>query len=99
MALFKDTPLTERLTAQFRVEVYNLPNHPNFASPLYPGFAAAADNNGIDGATGRGIGFLPDGTARARSSHEVSCSTRAPDQRAPDVGPDSRGKSRALCAS
>ena len=59
LALFKDTPVTERLTAQIRVEVYNLPNHPNFASPLYPGFAAAADNNGIDGATGRGIGFLP----------------------------------------
>ncbi len=58
-SIFKNTSITEKITAQFRVEFYNLPNHPNFASPLYPGFAAAGDNNGIDGVTGRGIGFLP----------------------------------------
>ncbi len=44
---------------QFRAEFYNLPNHPNFANPLLPGFIALADNNGIDPVSGRGIGFLP----------------------------------------
>jgi hypothetical protein len=36
-SLFKDTPLnriSEKLTAQFRVEVFNILNHPNFAPPL-----------------------------------------------------------------
>ncbi len=58
-SIFKNTPIHERITLQFRAEFYNLPNHPNFASPLYPGFEALADNNGIDPVTGRGIGFLP----------------------------------------
>jgi len=58
-SVFKNTPITERLKVQFRAEFYNLPNHPNFASPLYPGFAASAGNNGIDPVSGRGIGFLP----------------------------------------
>src|SRR5256712_823086 len=58
-SIFKNTPINERLTAQFRVEFYNLPNHPNFASPLYPGFSADASFNGIDPVTGRGSGFFP----------------------------------------
>jgi len=58
-SIFKDTQITERLKMQFRAEFYNLPNHPNFASPLYPGFEVLADNNGIDPATGLGTGFFP----------------------------------------
>jgi carboxypeptidase family protein/TonB-dependent receptor-like protein len=58
-SIFKNTQITERLNLQFRAEFYNLPNHPNFASPLYPNFEAFADNNGIDPVTGHGIGFLP----------------------------------------
>ena len=58
-SIFKDTQITERLKVQFRAEFYNLPNHPNFASPLYPGFSAAADNNGVDPATGLATGFFP----------------------------------------
>ena len=58
-ALYKNTPVNERVTAQFRVEMYNLPNHPNFCNPLLPNYFVAADNNGINSATGRGQGFLP----------------------------------------
>ncbi len=58
-SIFKNTQITEKLNLQFRVEFYNLPNHPNFASPLYPNFEAFADNNGIDAVAGHGIGFLP----------------------------------------
>ena len=46
-SIFKNTAITERLKLELRVEAYNLLNHPNFASPLYPGYLANADFNGI----------------------------------------------------
>jgi hypothetical protein len=58
-SVFKTTPLTERVKLQLRAEIFNLFNHPNFASPLLPGFAADASFNGINPVTGRGVGFLP----------------------------------------
>ncbi len=58
-SVFKTTPFNERVSVQLRAEFFNLLNHPNFASPLLPGFAADASFNGIDPVTGRGIGFLP----------------------------------------
>jgi hypothetical protein len=57
-SIFKKTQLAERLNMELRFEAYNFFNHPNFASPLYPGFLAAADFNGI-GTTGRSSGFYP----------------------------------------
>jgi hypothetical protein len=57
-SLYKKTQLTEKLNMELRFEAYNLFNHPNFASPLYPGYLAAADFNGI-GSNGRSQGFLP----------------------------------------
>ncbi|HKM67924.1 MAG TPA: TonB-dependent receptor [Candidatus Acidoferrum sp.] len=37
-SIFKKTSLTERLKMELRFEAYNLFNHPNFASPLWPNF-------------------------------------------------------------
>lgn len=56
-SIVKDTSITERLKVQFRVEFYNILNHPNFASPLLPNFLAEGDANGFD-ANGRTIDFL-----------------------------------------
>ncbi|HXG92320.1 MAG TPA: TonB-dependent receptor [Blastocatellia bacterium] len=58
-SIFKTTQITERVSFQFRAEIFNIFNHPNFSSPLLPGFSADASFNGIDPVTGRGIGFLP----------------------------------------
>jgi outer membrane receptor protein involved in Fe transport len=58
-SVFKTTRITESVALQLRAEFFNIFNHPNFASPLLPGFSADASFNGIDPVTGRGIGFLP----------------------------------------
>ena len=59
LSLFKTTKISEDVKVQFRAEVFNIFNHPNFSSPLLPGFSADASFNGIDPVTGRGQGFLP----------------------------------------
>ena len=56
-SLVKNTALTERLHMQLRADFFNAFNHPNLASPLWPGFEADMAHNGID-PTGHGIGFL-----------------------------------------
>ncbi|HLJ26429.1 MAG TPA: TonB-dependent receptor [Candidatus Angelobacter sp.] len=60
-SLSKENQLTERMKMQFRVNVYNLFNHPNFANPLWPNFGVDFLQNGINvvGNKGLGSGFLP----------------------------------------
>ena len=69
-SIFKNTSLTERVKLELRFEAYNLLNHPNFASPLWPNFLSDATPNGISNGTaasgpclgvaaGRSCGFLP----------------------------------------
>ncbi|HLY97799.1 MAG TPA: carboxypeptidase regulatory-like domain-containing protein [Candidatus Angelobacter sp.] len=57
-SLVKDTKINERVSLQFRVNAFNILNHPNFANPLWPNFAVDFLQNG-QSANGRGVGFLP----------------------------------------
>jgi hypothetical protein len=41
LSAIKNTKITERVTAEFRVEGFNLFNHQNFAQPITPGFLGA----------------------------------------------------------
>src|SRR5579864_8852999 len=45
-SLAKDTKLNERLNMQFRADVFNLFNHPNFSNPTLPNFLVNLENNG-----------------------------------------------------
>ena len=65
-AISKMTPIGERFKLEFRADFYNIANHPNFASPLLPGFFADAAPNGISTGVapdvlpiGRSQGFYP----------------------------------------
>ncbi len=64
-AISKLTRITERFKLLFRVDAYNLMNHPNFANPLAVAFFADAAPNrsaqfpaGVDPVTGRHVGNL-----------------------------------------
>jgi len=58
-SLIKQTKLTERLNLEFRTEVFNIINHPNFNSPIdnstlfnsdgsVPGNAGVIDSTSVD---------------------------------------------------
>jgi hypothetical protein len=69
-SVVKDTKLTEKINMQLRADFFNILNHPNFASPLWPGFdvdflataeniqAPPFGNNGLPDFNGRGTGFI-----------------------------------------
>ncbi len=57
-ALYKNTAIAERVNMQFRVDFFNILNHPNFANPFLPSYIAdptgtvanpACDNGGGPG--------------------------------------------------
>ncbi|HKV94377.1 MAG TPA: carboxypeptidase regulatory-like domain-containing protein [Candidatus Angelobacter sp.] len=45
-SLAKDTKLNERLNMQFRADIFNLFNHPNFSNPTLPNFLVDLETNG-----------------------------------------------------
>jgi hypothetical protein len=55
----KNDRLGARVQMQLRVDVFNVLNRANFSNPLLPSFGVDFLGNGIDPATGRGVGFLP----------------------------------------
>jgi hypothetical protein len=60
-AIYKNTAITELLNLQFRVEFFNLLNHPNFANPFLPAFIADPGINGfaLKGNREVGVGGYP----------------------------------------
>jgi len=54
-SIFKNTAISERVTLQLRVEVFNVLNHPNFANPFLPSFIAdpGAPTTATGGYTGQ----------------------------------------------
>jgi Carboxypeptidase regulatory-like domain/TonB-dependent Receptor Plug Domain/TonB dependent receptor len=60
-AVYKNTPITERVALQLRADIFNLPNHPNFANPFLPAFIADPAVNGSQLVGNRevGQGFYP----------------------------------------
>ncbi|HZQ22326.1 MAG TPA: carboxypeptidase regulatory-like domain-containing protein [Terriglobales bacterium] len=55
-AVYKDTAITERLNMQLRAEIFNILNHPNFASPYLPAFIADPGINGFQQAGNKEVG-------------------------------------------
>jgi hypothetical protein len=58
-SLVKSIPVNDRLKAQFRIDFFNVFNHPNFSNPLLPNFAVDFLNGSSPDAQGRGIGSIP----------------------------------------
>jgi hypothetical protein len=54
-AVYKNTPITERLNMELRAEFFNFLNHPNFSNPFLPNFVADPAQQGI-GTNGAGLG-------------------------------------------
>ena len=59
-SIFKNTSITERLKMELRFEAYNLFNHPNFASPLWPNFLSDPTVTGVI-PSGQNSIFAPNG--------------------------------------
>jgi hypothetical protein len=49
LGVMKETKITERVSVQFRAELFNLFNHPNFNVPASAVFSAGSANTGYQG--------------------------------------------------
>ncbi len=59
-AVYKNTSITERFNMQFRVDFFNILNHPNFANPFLPSYIADAGLAGFAvNSAGREVGAGP----------------------------------------
>ncbi len=58
-SLAKNTRLAERVSMQWRVDFFNVFNHPNFSNPLLPNFAVDFLGGSLPGSNGRGTGSIP----------------------------------------
>ncbi len=58
-SLAKNFRFSESMTAQFRVDFFNIFNHPNFSNPLLPAFGVDFLGGSLPDANGRGIGSIP----------------------------------------
>lgn len=58
-SIFKNTNITERVKMELRFEAYNIFNHPNFASPLWPNFLSDPTYTNSFGPNGHLQGNLP----------------------------------------
>ncbi len=47
LAIYKNTPITERINMQARLDIFNTLNHPNFANPFLPAYIADPAVNGF----------------------------------------------------
>jgi outer membrane receptor protein involved in Fe transport len=61
-AVYKNTAITERVKVQFRVDFFNILNHPNFANPYLPAFLSDPAVHGFQVVNGREVGN-PTGTS------------------------------------
>ncbi len=69
LSVTKQFKFKERLTAQFRAEVFNILNHPNFVNPFGgPGGGGASLNPSRAGSTGAGLGFVSNTPDQAGSN-------------------------------
>jgi hypothetical protein len=61
LAIYKTTPITERVAMQLRAEFFNVLNHPNFANPFLPAFIAdpAVGGFALNGNREVGQGYYP----------------------------------------
>jgi hypothetical protein len=62
LAIYKNTAISERVSAQLRAEFFNILNHPNFSNPVLPTFIAdPAANLAPPAPLGCGCGFQVNG--------------------------------------
>jgi hypothetical protein len=58
-SLTKTNSIREKLKVEWRADIFNVLNHPNFSNPMLPGFSLDFLNGSLPDANGRGVGSIP----------------------------------------